>query len=624
MRTMSVIAFGFLLATALSAPVKVQEESETKFHGEDFHIQLPSLTVEITFRPSATPRADDMVLMRDGKVVSNRAKVNRHFSHLVLDNVNEADEGVYTLKNPDTPEDIRRIRLIVRDCTNEDSVKYGDTYKIHLSGVTGPIMLEYRPLAVEANHTSSTAQVLMTSAGVSGEGYQGRISVNERQVTLSGTTGADEGSYTVRDFEGIIQKKVCLNVQEHYYFKELPYDGVLKINLLLNSTLVRLYYSTNNDSKPVLLMEKGELTPNHSELGMEGRLYVEGSVVVLEHLRASDAGQFRVVDILGFPVAVLHLGLEPYRLPMVFVAVMALCGLLVFLLLVCLLSCLVKVKRRAKRATELEKIAQNAGKEEEGDAFRQVVKNIKQLNDDSKHSQADNTEKSQSTEVDIKGLEVSSKEVGVDNMETSDSGVGFNTTALPLDTDTDVADQIPESEAGSISIAPATKPSPPAAAAAATVTVTEPSAPPAVEIQPPPPEPKKSTPEPKLDIPTFAEVKLSPAQSPEPKPGLSPVARAKTPEPTPIPSPGLAPKASSPMVPAAGASSPAPQFKHALLTPLSAAPEPIPTVNGTPEPAPGSEASPEPALKVAPPKTPELEVKAEAPVVQAEDNATIT
>ena len=32
----------------------------------------------------------------------------------------------------------------------------------------------------------------------------------------------------------------------------------------------------------------------------------------------------------------------------------------------------------------------------------QVVKNMKQLNDDSKHSQAENTEKSQSTEVDIK------------------------------------------------------------------------------------------------------------------------------------------------------------------------------------------------------------------------------
>lgn len=53
-------------------------------------------------------------------------------------------------------------------------------------------------------------------------------------------------------------------------------------------------------------------------------------------------------------------------------AIIALLGLVVFLLLVCLLSCLIKVKKRAKRAAALEKIAQNAGKEEEGEAFRQV------------------------------------------------------------------------------------------------------------------------------------------------------------------------------------------------------------------------------------------------------------
>lgn len=53
-------------------------------------------------------------------------------------------------------------------------------------------------------------------------------------------------------------------------------------------------------------------------------------------------------------------------------AIIALLGLLAFLLLVCLLSCLIKVKKRAKRAAALEKIAQNAGKEEEGEAFRQV------------------------------------------------------------------------------------------------------------------------------------------------------------------------------------------------------------------------------------------------------------
>lgn len=57
------------------------------------------------------------------------------------------------------------------------------------------------------------ALVLLTSTGVSRDGYHGRISVNERQVTLSAVTVADEGSYTVRDANGDIQKKVCLNVR---------------------------------------------------------------------------------------------------------------------------------------------------------------------------------------------------------------------------------------------------------------------------------------------------------------------------------------------------------------------------------------------------------------------------
>ena len=61
-----------------------------------------------------------------------------------------------------------------------------------------------------------------------------------------------------------------------------------------------------------------------------------------------------------------------YKLESLYVAIIALLGLLVFLLLVCLLSCLFKVKKRAKRAAALEKLAQNAGKEDEGEAFREV------------------------------------------------------------------------------------------------------------------------------------------------------------------------------------------------------------------------------------------------------------
>lgn len=626
MATVSVIAFGFLLATALSAPVKVDEHTMTLFHGEDFHIMLPSLGAEVSFRNRSAPWLSNVVLMRDGIVVNSRAKLNRHLSHLIIDSVGEGDEGVYTVKNPDKPEDVRRTVLIVRDCSNEQIVKYGDNYHILLLGETPPITLEYRPSAVEANQTSSPALVLLTITGMTREGYWDRISVNERQVTLSAVTGADEGSYTVRDAKGEIQRKVCLNVKEHQNFVILPYGKQLKINLILNSSLVRLYYTPDYDPTPRLLLDKGEFTSAREELGLENRLSMEGSLVFLDQVKGADAGQFKIIDILGFTVASINLEVQPYKLETVYVAIIALLGLLVFLLLVCLLSCLIKVKKRAKRAAALEKIAQNAGKEDEGEAFREVVKNITKLSEESKHSQADNTEKSQSTEVDIKGLEVSSKEVGVDNLETSDSGVGFN-TALPLDTDTDAPDPISESAPVTISVAPETKPSPPSAAE------TKPSAPPAVETKPSPiaetkdvpaPETKKTPDQPveaKLDVSKPADVKLSPAPSPEPGAGLS------VPDPKPAPSPSPEPK---PAVPKA--TTPTPESKSAL-TPTPEAPKPTtpePITNGTPEPGPDSKSSPDhadiiggSAPKAAPPKTPEVELKSSGGALEASKDGTV-
>ncbi|XP_044064879.1 uncharacterized protein si:dkeyp-77h1.4 [Siniperca chuatsi] len=623
MVTVSVIAFSFLLTTALSAPVKVNEDSMTLFHGEDFHIMLPAGASEVTFRNRSSPRSADVVLMRGRNVVNNRAK--HQLSHLIIDAVGEGDEGVYTVKNPDKPEDVRRITLVVRDCSNEQIIKYGDNYHISLLGVTPPITLEYRPIAVEANQTSRPALVLLTSTGMSREGYQGRISVNNRYVTLSAVMGADEGSYTVRDAKGDIQRKVCLNVREHQNFETLPYGKRLKINLILNSSLVHLYYTPDSDPTPHLLLDKGEFTSARTELGLEDRLSMEGSLVFLDQVKVADAGQFKITDILGFTVSSIHLQVQPYKLESLYVAIIALLGLLVFLLLVCLLSCLIKVKKRAKRAAALEKIAQKAGKEDEGEAFREVVKNITKLSEESKHSQADNTEKSQSTEVDIKGLEVSSKEVGVDNLETSDSGVGFN-TALPLDTDTDAPDQISDSVAVSISVAPEIKPSPPSAAES------KPSAPPAMDIKPSPvaetkacpaPETKKTPDLPveaKLDVPKPADVKLSPAPSPEPK--------ARSPaDPRPAPSPSPEPKPAAPK-----ATTPTPESKSALTsTPEPQKPTtPEPITNGTPEPGPDSKSSPDhadiiggSAPKAAPPKTPEVELKSSSATLEASKDGTV-
>ncbi|XP_017270875.1 SH3 domain-binding protein 1 [Kryptolebias marmoratus] len=610
MVTVKAIIFSFLFTAAICAPLKGNEESVTLFHGEDFHILLSSLEIEVSFKNRSDPRKP-LMLMRGRKEINSRATLNEGSSHLIIENVGEGDEGLYIVKNPKNPDDIKQYSLIVRDCTREQVIKYGGSFSIPLQGVNPPIILEYRPSAVEANQTSGPAFVLLTAAGSLTEPYQERINVSERYVTLRGVTGADEGSYTVRDNKGFIQKKVCLNVIEHAKHVTLVYGEKLKINLILNSSLVQLFYTPSTiGSSTHLLLDKGEFTSALTELKLEDRLSLEGSVVILDQAKDKDSGLFKITDLRGFTVSTIQLRLEPRKLEPLFVAIIAMLGLLTFLLLACLLSCLIKVNKRAKRAAALEKLAQNAGKEDEGEAFRQVVKNITKLSEESKHSQADNTEKSQSTEVDIKGLEVSSKEVGGGNLETSDSGVGFN-TALPLDTDTDAPDQIPDSEAASISVPPETKPSPPSAPeskpAASPATEVKPSSVPETKVSPVP-ETKK-TPDQlkkeKLDAPKPADSKGSSSPSPEPKTGLSPA------DPKPASSPSPEPK-----VPPA--TTPTPESKS-TSTPTKDPAKPTsaePITNGTPEPGPDAKASPDhadiikgSAPKEVSPKTHEVELK---------------
>lgn len=52
-----------------------------------------------------------------------------------------------------------------------------------------------------------------------------------------------------------------------------------------------------------------------AELGFEGRLSLEGSLVVLDQVRAADVGQFKIIDILGFTVSRIHLELQRKRWP---------------------------------------------------------------------------------------------------------------------------------------------------------------------------------------------------------------------------------------------------------------------------------------------------------------------
>lgn len=88
----------------------------------------------------------------------------------------------------------------------------------------------------------------MTRGGLSRDGYQGRLSVNEHRITLNAVTGADEGSYTVRDTNMKIMRKVCLNVKGTFVFI-LPLPSVANLYLgfsILFPNLLQVRYNVSH------------------------------------------------------------------------------------------------------------------------------------------------------------------------------------------------------------------------------------------------------------------------------------------------------------------------------------------------------------------------------------------
>lgn len=90
-----------------------QEENQTLFFGEDFHIAIPEGKVNVSFRPSIGQEREKG-LMTSREVIDIRAKLNDGLSHLILENVGESDEGVYIITSGQNTEDVTRITLFVR------------------------------------------------------------------------------------------------------------------------------------------------------------------------------------------------------------------------------------------------------------------------------------------------------------------------------------------------------------------------------------------------------------------------------------------------------------------------------------------------------------------------------
>ncbi|KAM6899532.1 uncharacterized protein FYW49_017607 [Xenentodon cancila] len=435
-----------LLCTVVSASSKVNEEKKTAFFGEDVHFDvLSGNDAEVVFKPR-TNRSHEVPLMQAGRVVNGSKAQLKFPGFLVLMDVQEEDEGVYVVRRNSSV--VKRVILTVRDCALEQMVKYGETYVIHLKNTQGPITLEFRPALVKINgtavqHTSEPPPVVLyNTTAVLGEDYVGRLIVSEKQVTLHSVRMMDEGSFTVLDRGGHVKMRSCLNVRDHQNFLHLINGENLKMKLYQPYSNVNIVYRSMSDSQDRLIVNQGVLvTPQDPQL--EGRVFVEGSELIMKKVNMADAGVFKVTDLAGFTVAHVHIAIEKYRMPALTVAILSLVGLIAFMLLVCLLSCLYKVHKRNEKNKKLTLIAQQAGKGD-GEAFRQVVHEAYSRFTEESLMQSVSDKPSECTEVTIKGLEVSKpgryQTLSSDNfLEMSDSGVEFTSSALPLDSDTDAA-----------------------------------------------------------------------------------------------------------------------------------------------------------------------------------------
>lgn len=322
MKVISAAVLSGLFCTVVLASPKVRDEHKTAFFGEDLYIDVPARELgEVVFKPR-TNHSLDVVLLKAGRVVSHPpgplSGPEIHLTspgHVILENLQEKDEGVYVIRNANTSTEVKRLIVVVRDCAVEQIVKYGDHYNIHLNHVEGPIALEFRPSLVPTNqsdmqHATEPPPILLyNNSTVLVEEYEERLSVSEKRVTLHSVRITDEGSFTVMDRTGKVRRRNCLNVREHQNFLHLSYGSNLKMNLYLDHSNLNIVYRLKSDNQDRVIVDQGTVATPLDPL-LEGRIKVEGSALTMKKVNVADTGVFKITDLAGFSVAHVYLEVE--------------------------------------------------------------------------------------------------------------------------------------------------------------------------------------------------------------------------------------------------------------------------------------------------------------------------
>lgn len=105
---------------------------------------------------------------------------------------------------------------------------------------------------------------------------------------------------------------ICIYSTEHQNFIHLSYGDNLKMKLYLHHSKVNVVYRPNSDHQDRVILDQGVLVAQLDPL-LEGRLTVEGSVLILKKVHMADKGIFKVTDLAGLPVAHVYIEVEGKR-----------------------------------------------------------------------------------------------------------------------------------------------------------------------------------------------------------------------------------------------------------------------------------------------------------------------
>ncbi|KAM8848338.1 uncharacterized protein ACB058_012063 isoform 1-T1 [Synchiropus picturatus] len=284
-----------------------RDETQTVCAGKEFRLPVYSTFSTVTFTPNTLGQR--RVLLEKTTVKDPRFEWTRD-KMLVLKEVTREDQGVYAIKMS-SGFTYETVRLIVSECIRSYHRNYGENFD-HSIPENGSL-LEFSPRGAPSeampvvlwNRTASDTSTLGRGRLLRG----GKVWVAER------VTQADQGNYTVRDFQGKALLRSTLAVHGHTFNVTRFTKESLNLPLFLPLHNAHLIFTPSRHPDesslgpfdprpprgPIQLMSEGHITDH--DMRYRGLVSVgrNGSLneVVIARLTSRHVGTYEIRDLDG-------------------------------------------------------------------------------------------------------------------------------------------------------------------------------------------------------------------------------------------------------------------------------------------------------------------------------------